>query len=213
MSSGKGSLSKKVSIASEGVQALAMPPNGPLEIVFSFDTTGSMYGYLEQVRARLQDMIQRLQSDIPGIRIAVFAHGDYCDSHTYVTKWEDFSNDVQKLCKFVSGVERTGGGDAPECYELVLRQARTKLSWTPGSRRALVMIGDDVPHEASFPANKDAIDWREEVRELAVMGVSVYGVQCGNRGYATAFYKTISAATGKFTLNKHLAGYSIHTIH
>ena len=26
----------------------------------------------------------------------------------------------------------TGGGDADECYELVLREARTKLSWTKG---------------------------------------------------------------------------------
>lgn len=176
------------------------PPGGLLEIVFSFDTTGSMCGYLDQVRGRLQDMIQRLQADIPGIRIAVFAHGDYCDHATYVTKWEDFSNDVTRLCEFVSTVSGTGGGDAPECYELVLRQARTELTWTPGSRRALVLIGDDVPHSASEAVNKDNIDWREEVRELAVMGVTVYGVQCANRSYATPFYQTISTATD----GKHL---------
>ncbi|XP_035825213.1 uncharacterized protein LOC118477561 [Aplysia californica] len=172
-----------------------MPPCGPLEVVFSFDTTGSMYGYLDQVCGRLQDMIQRLQADIPAIRIAVFAHGDYCDNQTYVTKWEDFSSDVAKLCTFVSNVERTGGGDAPECYELVLRQARTELSWTPGSRRALVLIGDDIPHEADYYLNTDNIDWREEVRELALMNVTVYGVQCGNRPYASPFYRTISTAT------------------
>ncbi|XP_012941677.1 uncharacterized protein LOC106012651 [Aplysia californica] len=177
-----------------------MPPCGPLEIVFSFDTTGSMYGYLDQVRGRLQDMIQRLQADIPAIRIAVFAHGDYCDHQTYVTKWEDFSSDVAKLCSFVSNVERTGGGDAPECYELVLRQARTELSWTPGSRRAIVLIGDDVPHEADYYLNTDNIDWREEIRELASWNVTVYGVQCGNNRDASPFYKTISAATD----GKHL---------
>ena len=176
------------------------PPGGLLEIVFSFDTTGSMCGYLDQVRGRLQDMIQRLQADIPGIRIAVFAHGDYCDRSTYVTKWEDFSNDVVRLCTFVSTVGATGGGDAPECYELVLRQVKTELTWTPGSRRALVLIGDDVPHEASEPVNKDNIDWRQEVRDLAVMGVTVYGVQCANRDYATPFYQTISTATS----GKHL---------
>lgn len=171
-------------------------PGGLLEIVFSFDTTGSMCGFLDQVRGRLQDMIQRLQADIPGIRVAVFAHGDYCDQATsYVTKWEDFSNDVTRLCKFVSTVSATGGGDSPECYELVLRQARTELTWTPGSRRALVLIGDDVPHEASEACNKDNIDWREELRHLAVMGVTVYGVQCASRAYATPFYKTISDAT------------------
>ena len=127
-----------------------------LEIVFSFDTTGSMYSCLDQVRGRLQDMIQRLQADIPGIRIAVFAHGDYCDvKDTYVTKWEDFNNDIAKLCDFVSTVGRTQGGDAPECYELVLNQVKTKLSWSANSRRALVLIGDDVPHEPSYYLNED----------------------------------------------------------
>ena len=61
-------------------------PNGPMEIVFSFDTTGSMCSCLDEVRGRVQDMVQRLQSDIPGIRIAIFAHGDYCDASRYITK-------------------------------------------------------------------------------------------------------------------------------
>ena len=37
-----------------------------MEVVISFDTTGSMYGVLEEVRAKVQDLIQRLQGDIPG---------------------------------------------------------------------------------------------------------------------------------------------------
>jgi hypothetical protein len=34
--------------------------------------------------------------------------------------------------RFVEDVGATGGGDADECYELVLRQARTQLAWTAG---------------------------------------------------------------------------------
>ncbi|KAH9509178.1 hypothetical protein Btru_049308 [Bulinus truncatus] len=174
-------------------------PSGQLEVVFSFDTTGSMYSWLEEIRGRIQDMIQRLQADIPGIRIAVMAHGDYCDTDTYVTKWIDFTTDVVKLCDFVRTVEKTGGGDAPECYELVLRQVRTDLSWTPGSRRVLVLIGDDKPHEPNEACNKDKIDWRAETKALALAGVTIYGTQCGNN-QSDLFYKTISVATG----GKHL---------
>lgn len=50
-----------------------------MDILFSFDTTGSMSYILEEVKGRLSDMIQRLQADIPGIRIGVIAHGDYRD--------------------------------------------------------------------------------------------------------------------------------------
>ncbi|GFR71866.1 von Willebrand factor type A [Elysia marginata] len=173
----------------------AMPPM-PLEIVFSFDTTGSMFGYLEEIRAKLRELIQRLQADIPAIRVAVIAHGDYCDaSSSYVTKFLDLTTDVVSLCDFVHTVGRTGGGDAPECYELVLREIRTKLSWSAGSRRAVVIIGDNLPHEVDYPQNKLRIDWKEEVRTLAAESVTIYAVQCGNVPDADAFFETMAVAT------------------
>ena len=168
----------------------------PLEIVFSFDTTGSMFGYLEEIRGRVQDLIQRLQADIPSIRVAVIAHGDYCDApSSYVTKVLDLTTDVAALCDFVRTVGRTGGGDAPECYELVLRKIRKQLSWSPISRRAVVLIGDNVPHEVDYPQNKERIDWKEEVRVLSAESVTIYAVQCGNVSEADAFYQTMASAT------------------
>ncbi len=70
----------------------------------------------------MQEVVKRLLGDIPTIKICVLAHGDYCDKSNYVTKWVDFTNDVNKLCKFVNSVKSTGGGDWEECYELVLHQ-------------------------------------------------------------------------------------------
>ena len=58
-----------------------------VDVAFSFDTTGSMYACLGEVRRKLQETITRLKRDIPGIRLATIAHGDYCDaSSSYVTK-------------------------------------------------------------------------------------------------------------------------------
>ncbi len=73
-------------------------------IVFSFDTTGSMGSCIGEVRNKVTETIARLFSDIPGLKIAVFAHGDYCDSHTYVTKYVDFTNNQKKLTDFVQRV-------------------------------------------------------------------------------------------------------------
>ena len=50
-------------------------PGGPIDIVFSFDTTGSMYPCLGEVRKNIQKLIKRLFKDIPDIRISVVAHG------------------------------------------------------------------------------------------------------------------------------------------
>jgi hypothetical protein len=167
-----------------------------VEVVFSFDTTGSMYPCLTQVRRKIKQTVTRLAEEIPGIRIGVIAHGDYCDrASTYVTRHIDLTGDVDALCKFVETVSPTGGGDSPECYELVLREAQS-LSWGKGSTRALVLIGDDVPHPPAYTPQK--INWRTEVDRLTEMGVPVYGVQALNRPHATSFYKELAEKSGGF---------------
>lgn len=167
---------KTIKMSTDTMPAVPMPPGGPIEIAFSFDTTGSMSGCLPQVRAQLAHVIERLNADIPGLRIAVFAHGDYCDlaSYGYVTKYIDFTNNAVELCKFVQEVTSTGGGDFEECYELVLRQVREELSWQPGTQKALVMIGDATPHSVKDKQNKDKIDWRVESKRLATETVSTH---------------------------------------
>ncbi|XP_067683923.1 uncharacterized protein [Haliotis asinina] len=174
---------------------IPLPPGGLMEIVFSFDTTGSMMSCLEQVRSQIQDMVQRLQADIPGIRIGIFAHGDYCDASNYIVQWIDFGASTPEICKFVKEVKPTGGGDFPEAYEVVLRRCQSVLSWTPGSQRSLVMIGDAIPHEAKDPQNEENIDWKTECRALRDMGVRIYGVQAGSSNETKKFFKEMTNIT------------------
>ena len=159
-----------------------------IEVVFSFDTTGSMYPCLTQVRRTVEQTINRLFAEVRNIRIGITAHGDYCDAgHPYVTKHHEISDNQKSLIKFVREVEATGGGDAPECYELVLHEARS-FNWTRGKSRVLVLIGDDIPHGPDYRENRKKLDWRNEISVLAEMGVNVYGVQALNRKHATPFY-------------------------
>ncbi|XP_045166590.2 uncharacterized protein LOC123529987 [Mercenaria mercenaria] len=210
----KGSMSKSASVRStfsvkkttesdkgEDMDTTTAGPSsdGLMEVAISFDTTGSMYGCLEEVRAKVQDLVQRLQTDIPGIRVAVIAHGDYCDESNYVIKWIDFGATLPEICDFVKNVGRTGGGDGPECYELVLQRSREVLSWTDGSKRILVMISDDVPHEPGYTYGGKTyyINWRDECAALKEMGVKVYGVQAGYGGTAaTHFNDEMARITG-----------------
>lgn len=189
------------------VDARPPPPGGPVEIVFSFDTTGSMYPCLTQVRRNIAETVKRLQKEISGIRIAIIAHGDYCDTFTYVTNIMDFTCDGNKLSEFVQNVSSTGGGDWEECYELVLHEARTKLSWTPGTQRSLVMIGDAIPHPPSYPLNTLKLDWKKEAKQLYDdLGVRVYAVQALNNSASTSFYRTVADLTSGYHL--HLDQFS-----
>ncbi len=167
-----------------------------IEVVFSFDTTGSMYPCLTQVRKKIGSTVSRLMKEVPGIRIGIIAHGDYCDAGaTYVTKALDLTDDEGAVCRFVERVGPTGGGDAPECYELVLHEARS-FSWTPSYSKLFVLIGDDVPHGPA--QNPKKLNWRQEVDRLAESGIPVYGVQALGRAHATPFYRELAEKSGGF---------------
>jgi len=162
-----------------------------LDLCISFDDTGSMYSVRQQVRNRINELVDRLFEDIPGLRVGIIIHNDYCDMprHIFV---QDFTNDKKKIQAFVNQNSPQGGGDAPECYELALHEA-TKMSWI-SKRRALVMIGDEVPHHVgySYGSHTNTLDWVKETTSLSMMGVKVYGVQALGRRHSTNFYETIS---------------------
>ena len=170
-----------------------------IEIVFSFDTTGSMYPCLTQVRRKIKNTVTRLIDEIPLIRIGIIAHGDYCDAgSTYVTKIFNISGDVDAICDFVQNVEPTGGGDAPECYELILHESQS-LSWSKSATKSLVLIGDDIPHPPAH--NPKKLNWRKELDKLAEAEITVYGVQALNRSHATPFYQELAEKSGGFHIN------------
>ncbi|XP_005106397.1 uncharacterized protein LOC101845642 [Aplysia californica] len=175
---------------------MAMPPGGPMEVVFSFDTTGSMSQVLDEVKGRINDIVQRLQADIPGFRVGIIAHGDYCDAeHFYDIRLLDLTENVVDVVTFVANTEGTGGGDIPECYELALRRA-CEMSWSPGSRRVLVVIGDAYPHGPDYDMNKDGIDWTQELNTLISKDVKVYGVQVQEDPDSTSFFQKLSRDSG-----------------
>ncbi|XP_071104580.1 uncharacterized protein [Haliotis cracherodii] len=166
-----------------------------VEVVFSFDTTGSMYSCLNEVRRKLRDTCLRLIADIPSIRIGLIAHGDYCDQGSqYVLRSIDLTSDVQRLVSFAMDVPQTGGGDTPECYEWVLRKAQ-QLDWSEESAKALVVIGDAEPHPPSYTDQN--INWKDELDVLTGMGVKVYGVKANSSSAsAKPFYEELAERSG-----------------
>ena len=173
----------------------AKEKEGAIEVIVSFDTTGTMYPCLTRVRREVVEFIKILFKDIPNFRMGLIAHGDYCDDgDTYVIKTHELSTDQNTLINFVRTCGNTGGGDAPECYELVLHATRA-FNWTAGKNKVLILIGDDVPHRENERQNYKHLDWRNELDCLLEMGVHVYAVQALGRHHATNFYKEVARKT------------------
>jgi Mg-chelatase subunit ChlD len=186
------------------------------EVVFSFDTTGSMAPCIKNVRKHIEKTCEQLFEDIPGLKIGFIAHGDYCDAIPYTLL--PLTDDKAKIFKFIRSVPNTGGGDAPECYELALNLARS-MGWSDAKGgKILVLIGDDEPHDPNYTLNKDRLDWKKEAATLKEAGIDVYPLQCLYTSFKTGTneFWSLLAETAGTTLMKlenfeeasaNLAGY------
>ncbi|KAL8593584.1 hypothetical protein ACOMHN_024287 [Nucella lapillus] len=175
----------------------------PLEIVFSFNIAGA-YGPMHPTsKAYLKNLFhsfgntQLLQkifsiNSLSETRVAVFAHGFHKNMEGIQSL--DFTDDVRAVRRFVATTSDMKWGAREHCYELVLRKAQW-LSWTPGSKRALVLIGCTRPHDGSHVGSVERIHWRLEARCLAQMGIAVYAVEVKLRDDATDFYREVAEIT------------------
>ena len=161
------------------------------DILFSFDTTGSMRNAIAEVRRNVTKSATELFGNIKDLRIAVVSHGDSCDGARGIDIL-DFTSDEKKVIQFINTTPDTGGGDDDEWYEYVLYKCKS-LSWRDGQKR-LVMIGDANPHRIGYTNNGYTCrhDWKAMASELALMGVSIYAVQALGRSSSKMFYQELA---------------------
>jgi len=168
------------------------------EVVFVYDTTGSMQPCIANVRKHIEKTCEELFKDIPNLRVGFIAHGDYCDGPNCY-KLQDLTDDQAKVYDFIRSAPNTSGGDEPECYELALNLVKS-FGWSKAKGgKVVVMIGDAYPHPVNYPDNKDKLDWRKELNDLKEMGINVYPLQClysAHQRVANEFWAEIGNVMG-----------------
>jgi hypothetical protein len=208
----------------------AAPARPPLDIVISFDVTGSMMPVLAAVRENLDRLTATifasgagagtialrpsgsgnpadavaLRARHPSTRMMVFAHGDYDSTPYRVISTKGFTDDPHRVSGFIRSVSAvTNGWNEGENYEEVLDRC-CALDWRPEARKLLILVGDDLPHPPHFPQNTRKLDWRRSIQHLAEMDVRCFAVQCASMSIARAesFYRALAAAhrLGRYVL-------------
>ena len=82
-----------------------------LDLVISFDDTGSMHAVRKQVRHRVNELVDSLRNNVDGLRIGVIIHNDYCDMPNHIYSL-DLTSDMSSVKNFVNRSSPQGGGDA-----------------------------------------------------------------------------------------------------
>ncbi|MHC5064833.1 MAG: FHA domain-containing protein [Planctomycetota bacterium] len=112
-----------------------------LEIIFVFDSTGSMNPVLSATKDHIERMVGVLHFLIPETRIGIVTYRDRGPTEDYLTRSVPLGSDYYRSVNFMQSVDAGGGGDTPEAVFEALDEAITQ-QWQPGSKRVVVLIGD-----------------------------------------------------------------------
>ena len=174
--------------------------DGRLDMVIAFDTTGSMASYINAVKKHVKELIPKLFKQNPDLRIGIVAFGDYCDmpsKYNFGKAYQvcELTDDENKLIKFITSAQNTGGGDSDEFYELVIKKIVEETNWREDSTKAVLFIADANPHEVGYSYGNivvnNQIDWREEAKKAAEKGIKFDTLTI----YETEWYKELSSIT------------------
>lgn len=130
------------------------------DLVFAFDTTGSMGPVLDSAKTNALAIMADLARLIPDIQFGVVDFRDYpVEPFGESGDWpyrlrQSVSGDRAAVAAAIAATAANQGGDAPEAYSRALHEAVAdgSIGWRADARRFVVMFGDDVPHDDDLNA-------------------------------------------------------------
>lgn len=120
------------------------------DIAFIVDATGSMADEISFLKQDLVDIIGKVKSvrEDMTIRTAALFYRDEGDD--YLTRHQNFTDDVRQTASFVRQQDADGGGDYPEAVHTALERMLQDLSWSETARTRIAFLVLDAPahHES-----------------------------------------------------------------
>ena len=152
-----------------------------IELMFVIDTTGSMGDELAYVKSEVEDVINRVAAANPNteVLLSILCYRDVND--TYVTKYSDFSTDINVSKNFVSLESAGGGGDYEEAVHTALLLANEK-QWSDTATKIIIHIADAPAHDY------DVDDWNKAALALASKGVRIITVASSGIDKKTEYF-------------------------
>ena len=146
------------------------------DVMFVFDTTGSMGGALTEASEEIQDAMTKIGAALPDPEFGLAEMRDYnavnFNGFPQTYSFEGFPEEAfdigsknepwilktpitanqPTIVSALSTLAASGGGDSPEAYGRALYEADTNpaVGWRPGARGVIVLFADNVPHDSDL---------------------------------------------------------------
>ena len=153
-----------------------------IQLMFVIDTTGSMGDEIKYLKSEMVDIISKVQAEYRNaeIELAVMVYRDRGDA--YVTKYSDFTTDIDAQKEFLAKQNANGGGDFPEAVHTALEKAANSQWAKDAKTKILIHVADAPAHDA------DVNSWNSSARTLASKGVRIITVASSGIDKKTEYF-------------------------
>jgi len=159
-----------------------------LNVVFAFDSTGSMDLVIKQTQEQIDYLMEIIFDLVPKARIGLVTYRDRGEA--YITKSLPLTNNRRRIREWLYKIRANGGGDAPEAVDKALKVAFNKMPWQRRAKRIVLLFGDAEPHPHTFSAVL------RSVKQFRDKGGTVSTIVTDVGGPATAPFEEIAEAGG-----------------
>jgi len=117
-----------------------------IEIMFVVDTTGSMGDEISYLKSEIDYVINEVKTSNENttINLALLFYRDKGDS--YITKYFDFTTNIEEQRENLAKQEAAGGGDYEEAVDIALDEAVSKNWSNKNTTKLLFHVLDAPPH-------------------------------------------------------------------
>jgi signal peptidase I len=117
-----------------------------IEIMFVVDTTGSMGDEIDYLKAEIDYVISEVKTLNPNttVRLALLFYRDISDE--YITRYFDFTTDIEIQQRRLAEQTASGGGDFEEAVDVALDEAVSKAWSDENTTKLLFHVLDAPPH-------------------------------------------------------------------
>jgi hypothetical protein len=139
-----------LSLVLSGLAAPAQATLAPTDVMFVFDTSGSMESALGEAKGEIQEVMSRLNGSIASAQFGLAEVKDTGEEESGLYAWkldQSLTSNTASVSEAITTLTAFGGGDDPEAYGRALYETDTNPSvgWRSGARHLIVLSPTRCP--------------------------------------------------------------------
>ena len=160
--------------------------SGEFDIVYMVDATGSMLGYIQNVKNQCINISKILKIKFPhfDFNFGCIFYRDPIDSPSDKNEIIQLTNNMINLQYRIGLINAYGGGDEPEDWVGAYNLAINNIAWRRGTK-LIIHIADAPAHGSMYCGynNHDEVQYQLSplIQKIAQMGIKIYAFQINNK--------------------------------